>query len=296
MSDPQIFFHHLLDYRSREQLHSMDDRARHQLLLELLKQEPSQKPWLAICELFVAWPEGEVKEQALLLADQALDAWDDRLRYRSSSWGHLYAGGQLAPLARLARSIDIHRREQEGTRELWAIANSEHARNLKHLTIVRSDLSHSTVKALADSPYLTNLQSLAISDSGLMSEDIENLFQAKGLTNLRSLKITDESLGPEQLRYISKSIPFSNLTEVNLSRNSIKSEGLKILSQAPWLATIEKLELANNYVQDDGVNALRTSPYVNSLKLLDLSENPLTEAGKKTLLEMANQKGFSLII
>ena len=100
MSSSRFTFHHLLSYRSREQLQRMDDRERRELLLELLGRGQSGAAWDAICELFASWPEGEEKANALSAAEQALDAWDDRLRRINSAWGYLFDGRRLASLAR----------------------------------------------------------------------------------------------------------------------------------------------------------------------------------------------------
>jgi Leucine Rich repeat len=296
MSSSQFTFHHLLNYRSREQLQQMDDGARRALLMELLGRGQSEAVWVAVCELFAAWPEGQEKADALSAAEQALDSWDDRLRHVISSWGYLYEGGGLASLARLVRSVEISRREERGSGELYAIANSEHARNLKYLTIDRSELSGTSVRSLSDSPHLANLRHLKIRKTLLDDEDSEYLLQSRGLTGLRTLKLIEVGLKAAPLRAAAKSVPFTELREIDFSDNFIKSEGLSILSQAPWLASVEKLELRHNHIGDEGAAALAQSPHARALTLLDVSDNWLTEAGKNVLRGMADQKGFRLVV
>jgi hypothetical protein len=274
----------------------MNDEARHKQLLELLKQGQSETTWRAIYDLFASWPEGEEKAKSLIVADQALSVWDDRLRHVFSAWGHLFVDEKLASVARLARSIEIYRREQYGSSNLWGIVNSEHAQNLKYLIVISSDLSRAAVKALSDSPYLTNLQHLEINRTFLFGESLEQLFQARGLPSLRTLKLVEVGLKPEPLKSLGQATHFSNLREIDFSVNLLKSEGLSILSQSSWLTSIEKLELRGNHIEDDGIIAFTKSPYLKALMLLDLSGNPVTEAGKKMLLDVANREGFKLII
>lgn len=296
MSNLLFTFNKLFSYRSRQHLLQMDDLARYELLLELLEQHQSEPTWDAICELFASWPEGEEKAKALIVADQALSAWDDRLRHITSAWGYLYDDKKLASVVRLARSIDIYRQEEHGSRELRAIVNSEYVQNLKYLTVVRSELASPAIKSLSDSPYLKNLQHLEIRRTFLFSEDIEYLFQSSGFPKLRTLKLIDVGLKYDQLHALSKSIHFSNLKEIDFSDNLLKSEGLSILSQASWLLSIEQLELRGNHIEDDGIGAFTKSPYIKTLMLLNLSGNPVTDVGKKMLLDMANKKGFKLIV
>lgn len=296
MSNLQFTFNHLLNFRSREHLLRMDDEARNELLRDLLKQKQSETTWRAICELFTAWPEGEEKAKALFGADQALDAWDDKLRHLTSSWGPLYDDSELTSLVRLVRSLRIYHREERGSVELWAIAHSQYVQNLRYLTVVRSEFSSPAIRSLSNSPHLANLLHLEFRRTFLSGEGIEYLFQAKGLPNLRTLKLIEVGLKHDELHSIGKSIPFSKLGEIDFSENLVKSEGLSIISQSPWLSSIKKLELRNNHIRDDGISAFAKSPYINSLRLLDLSDNPVTEVGQRALRELANRNGFSLII
>jgi hypothetical protein len=296
MSTPPFIFNYLLSYRGRQQLQGMDDRARRELLGELLGRGQSEAVWDAVCELFAAWPEGQEKADALAAAEQALDAWDDRLRHVTSSWGYLYEGGGMASLARLVRSLDISRREERGSAELYAVANSGHVRNLKYLTIDRSELSSASVRSLSDSPYLANLRHLKIRKTLLYDEDIEYLLQSGGLTGLRTLKLIGVGLKAAPLRAAAASVPFTGLREIDFSDNFIKSEGLSILSQAPWLASVEKLELRHDHIGDEGAAALAQSPHARALTLLDVSDNWLTDAGKNVLRGMADRKGFRLVV
>jgi hypothetical protein len=296
MSDLPVNFNRLLNYRSMQELVRMDDAARRDLLLELLEQNQSEATWLAICELLAAWPEGEEKDDALAVADRALDSWDDRLRRLSSAWRYLYAGEGLASLVRLVRSIDLYRREENGSHELWTIVNSERVQNLRYLTVYRSELASPTVRALSDSPYLANLQYLEIRRTSLFGEDLQYLLQAKGLPNLTSLRLVNVGLTHEHLHSINKSIPFSHLIDVDFSENLLGSEGLLVMAQAPWLMLIGQLVLRNNHIQDDAISAFIESPYIRALAVLDLSGNPVTAAGKKMLLDMANEKGIGLIL
>lgn len=296
MSHLLVNFNRLLDYRSREQLLQMDDLARQELLQELLRQNPSEATWRAICELYASWPEGEEKAKSLLIADQALGAWDDRLRHLSSSWPFLYDGKQLSSLAPLVRSIKLYRREEHGNREIRTIVKSELAQSLTHLTVFRSELTNMSFKAIADSPYISRLQYLEIKKTVMSEVDIERLFQTKGLPNLKALKLIDIGLRHDWLHPISQLTPFASLESIDFSHNVLGSEGLIMLCHTPWLACIRILELRANYIRDDGIIALSKSRYLKKLKLLDLSGNPLTEVGKDFLLDMAKGKGIKLII
>jgi len=288
-------FNHLLNFRSKELLIQMDNHARQVLLQELVRQDPEEVIWKAICELFAAWPEGEERKKGLMLADQALATWDDGLRHLSSSWKYLYQGEKLASLASIVRSIDLYRREEYGSRELWAIANSDFSQKLTFLTIFKSEIISNAFKAIADSPYLVNLKFLEIKKTIMSERDFELLLKNNRLSNLKTLHLIGVGLKHTWLHPISKSMPFKYLEEIDFSDNFLKSEGLAILSKAKWLASIQTLKLRDNYIQADSIIALAKSPYLKELKLLDLSGNPLTEVGKENLLDLAKEKGFKAI-
>ena len=274
----------------------MGAQARRELLLELLGRGQAEKTWLAICELFASWPEGEQKAKNLVEADRALEAWDDRSRHLLTGWGYFYEGNKPASLVRLARSIELYRREEDGSVDLWAIAHSELFQNLKYLAVLRGELSPRSIKAFATSPHLTNLLHIEIRSTLLSEERFGQLFGATACPNLRTLILAGAGIKGGWLDPIRKSIPFSRIERLDLDGNFLQSEGLEILSQAPWLSSLQTLELRNNDIRDEGIGPLAASPYVGGLKLLDLSGNPLTEAGKKILLRLANEKGFRLVI
>jgi hypothetical protein len=291
-----VVYNYLLHYGSREELLRMDGRARQSLLEQLLAEGPSEATWLAICELFATWPEGRERAHALAVAIQALDIWDPRIAHLDSSAKYLYKGGQLAELALLVRSISIYRRDERGNRELRSIAGSEYARNLRRLSIHRSELSDGSFQALTASPHLGRLEHLQISRTLISSASFEQLVQTSGFPNLRSLALVDVGLKPNWLEPTRQSIPFPYLANLNLSRNILGSEGLTLLAGAPWLASLRVLELAECFVRDDGIEALVSSPFWGRLEHLDLVGNPITGRAREQLLARAEEKGTMLIV
>jgi Leucine Rich repeat len=275
---------------------TMNDQERHNQLLELLERDQSKEAFQAVFKIFASWPDGVEKCKALVLADRALDAWDDSSRHLDSGRSYLYEGKKLAPIAYLIRSIEIYRREENGTKELWAIVKSEYVRNLRRLAILSSEVSSAAIKALSESPYLANLRHLAIRRTDLLTDAIESLLQARSLPNLKTLQLIDVCNLRRHLHLISQSIPFGNLREVDFSESLLGSEGAAILSQAPWLRFIETLELRGNFIRAEGITALARSPYIQALKTLDLSRNRMLGGAKEILLEMAKEKGIRLIV
>jgi hypothetical protein len=105
-------------------------------LESLLKKTPDNSTFIAICELFIDWIEGQEKDEALDYADKNLSLWADTLLHVSSSWSSLYCNEIAFTWGRLIRSIEIYRRCEEGTKELIRVAKSPSLKNLQRYFLV----------------------------------------------------------------------------------------------------------------------------------------------------------------
>lgn len=297
MNQPRpMNFSRLLDYRPLEFLSHMSDQDRVDLFEQLFKQKPGEGVWEGILELFALWPENKLKVKYLDLAEQRLANWDDRLRFMWSSSAYLYEPEHLTPLARLARSIQIYRCEEQGSAQLLAIATSEYTRQLSCLSIVRSDISSRSWQAMAESPHLGKLQHLEVTRTVLAPGDIRRLFQSARFPRLQSLKLVDVGLKHQWLEGVRQSIPFDELRSIDFSRNTLGDEGVLLLAQAPWLRRIQRLALRHNYVTASAIRALLGSPYREVMGTLDLAENQVSETEKLALMRLASENNIQLIV
>ena len=269
----EIHYNRLLDYRSLDQLSRMNDSDRASLLAEILRQSPSETSWLAIWELFATWPGGESKTRHLEVALQALAAWPDKLRFMSSSNRLLYDGDRLSVLARLVRSIEVHRREQYGSAELLAIASSEYSAELKYLSIDRSEIDSEAWEALIESPHLSNLRHLHVRKTLLGASIIQRLFRDARLPRLQCLNLIDAGIRPQHLESLRKSMPFAELCSADLSSNALGDDGGMMLPQMAWLPRIKRLSLRDNYIGARTIRALVSSPVCERMEQIDVSGN-----------------------
>lgn len=244
MTSPTPAFNHLLAVRPLDALLRMDDGGRARLAAELVARPPSKDAWQMLWELFGAWPDGTAKDAALAATDQALAGWDDRLRFVTSADRRLIdSGRRLSAAAVLVRSVEIHRREAEGSAELTALATSPQAGNLSFLSIVRSDIGSRAWQALVGSDPLSRLRHLHVTRTLLGREDVPRLFGSPGLANLHCLKLVDVGLTPQMLAAIPFPRGLPALRKLDLSGNALGDAGAAALLQAPWLQGIERLTL-----------------------------------------------------
>jgi hypothetical protein len=141
----------------------------------------------AICELFAVRPAGQERSGQLLSTLQRMENWDEHIRSLSSAYSYLYEGSQLSDVARLARSIEIYRREESGSSALLAIATSQYVSELVSLRIVASELSAAAWTALLTSRHLRNLRRLVVQNTTLDRRDIQTLFQSRIFLSCRHL-------------------------------------------------------------------------------------------------------------
>lgn len=296
MNDLLVNFNHLLEHRSREFLLQMGDPDRRRLLRELLEMKRGADVWLSICELFASWPPGTGKSASLDAACAALESWDDHLRHLSSSWRFLYEANTLSPLALLVRSIELYQREECGSSELWKIATSEYARNLRSLMVYKSEISSGAFRSMIQSRDLADLSHLEIRKTVLFQEDVEQLFRASALGGLKTLKLVEVGLQGDTFRSSVDDTPFTGLELLDLSSNFLGTEGLQHLARMRWFSSIKHLVLQQNGIQDDAVSTLMQAPGMNTLRSLDLSHNPISTIGKKTLRDKSVEKKIQLIL
>lgn len=277
------FFNHLLRYREKNRLISMDNQERFSLLEELLQQSPGQSVWDAICELFITWSEENKKEEALDYADKHLSHWDSKLRHVTSAWSPLYSDGKVSSIGKLIRSIQIYRRSDEGTKELIRIANSPYLQNLKYLSIIRCEIYNEGFTALASSPYIKKLTHLEIHNTVLQDEEFETLLNSPNLACLRFLKLIRTDLSDKDIIVITQSSFSKSLTHLDLSQNWITPEGAKIIAQAKNFQNLKYLNLKSNSIGDTGGYELAQSLYLQNLEYLNIYQNKLSQEGINAL-------------
>jgi hypothetical protein len=272
----------------------MNDNNRATLLTEILQRPPSETSWQALWELFASWPDGEFKTQHIEVALQVLTTWPDKLRFTYSSDGRLYDGKQLSVLGRLVRSIEVYRREEQGSGELFAIASSEYSAELKYVSIVRSEIDARAWQALVESPHLSNLRHLHVSKTVLDDSDVQRLFQPSRLPRLECLKLIDVGLRPQRLESMRRPAPFPALCAIDISSNALGDDGVTTLSQLPWLSQIKRLALRDNYIGVEGIRTLLSSPLCKRMEQIDAANNRVTDVEKNELLALAGRKNIEL--
>jgi hypothetical protein len=289
-------FNRLLDYRSREQLERLTEGERAALAAEIAGGPPSREAWQALYELFALWPDDPARWDALDAAARQIATWEDRLRTVDSSSAPLFDAGRLTPLARLAAGIEIYRREDRGGGELTAVASSDFVRELRRLTIDRSDVVGRPWSTLAESRVLDNLRHLHVIGASVGFDGVPQLLRSRALPALECLKLIELGMTVASLDGVRRTIPFPHLRQLDLSRNVLRNEGAVLLANAPWLGGIERLSVQRNYIDAAGAHALVASPHVRSLEQLDLSGNDVADADRAALRQVAQSRGMRLIV
>ena len=244
----------------------MDDRDRIDKVQELLQQPPSVERWQQLWESFVDWPEGSSKDTALQDALTRLEAWDDELRHMTSQAIPLYRQNQVAPIGRLVRSVDFHRRE-EGTGDLVRIAGSPNSGELRRLTLFRCDIGAQGITALAHSRYLNNLTHLKLIDTYLPRGTAPELLRPSGLPRLSSLELIECGIGDADLVVLPRSSLPAQLTHLSLADNLIGDEGARILAQLSTLQHLKALDLSKNAISAAGRQMLQNAPHLARTQL-----------------------------
>jgi Leucine-rich repeat (LRR) protein len=289
-------FNRLLDYRSLDQLMHMQESGWAVLLAEILRQPASETTWRALWELFAASPTGQAKTQNLDTALKSLDAWPDKLRLTSSTNSLLYEGNGLSPLARMVRSMDVYRREQNGSAELSAIVSSEYVDGLCYLSIIHSEIDDHAWQALAESQHLSNLRQLHISKTLLGASDIKRLFASDSFPRLQCIELIDAGVRPERIANLAHLERFPELSAIDLSSNALSDDGTEMLSQLPEAPQVRRLSLRDNFIGARGIRMLISSPFCKSLQQLDVTGNRVTDLEKKELTALAASKNIILTI
>lgn len=288
-------FNRLLAYRPLDRLQGMSDVERAGLLRELLQGEPGENTWRSVYELFALWPEGEAKSSALDLADRALASWDDGLRVADTASRALFDGAGLSSLARIVRSISIHRRADGGAAELLALVTSAEAAGLTRLNIVRSEIGRNVWLAMADSPHLRRLEHLHVTNTVVAAEALGALFASPRLAALRELRLSDVAIDTQGLRAAVRSDPVFELQVFELSRSVLEDEGAALLATAPWLRTVGELTLRHDFITEPGMRALLASAQLRPGARIDLRGNEASAAAQAALQSIAAERGLGVV-
>lgn len=294
-NDFTMQFNRLLAYRPLDRLQGMSDAERADLLRELLRAEPGESTWRSVYELFALWPEGEAKSSALDGADRELASWDDGLRAADTASRALFDGSGLASLARIVRSISIHRRADGGGAELLAIVTSAHAASLTRLNIVRSEIGRGAWLALVESPHLRRLQHLQVANTVMGAEVLRAVFASPRLAALRGLKLSDIAVDATGLRAIVRADPAFELQVFELSRSVLEDEGAALLAAAPWLRAVGDLTLRHDFITEPGMRALLASPNLRPGARLDLRGNEAGAGTQAALRSIAAERGLGVV-
>jgi hypothetical protein len=280
-------FHFLLAFGDEKSLLHMDDPGRMALSERVARSGPSENAWRALLELFASWPENDAKIKAYELVNRKIGNWDDRLRVLNSSWTILYDDGALTSLARIARTINISRREQYGNKELSAIVRSPAVSDIGTLVINRSEIFPGGFTALAASPYLGNLRTLALEGLTLSDEKFAILFGAANLGSLQYLRLKDLGLNTEIARRLVHSSLMEHVSELEISFNNLDEEAAGVLAASPKIRELRSLNVQNNFIRDKGALALAKAALTGNIKELNLAGNELSNNGRSELQQLA---------
>jgi hypothetical protein len=153
-----------------------------------------------------------------------------------------------------------------------ALKHANHFKNLKCLTLNRSDVSDAAVSAMTD---LRDLQFFAAFETRIKGYCFKTLSRNK---NLRNMSCFDDAIEQENLKYLSDC---PRLSAVDVRRTGIGDVGVKYLSECPNIAT---LRLGGNPRISDAC-----TKYLLNLKhveWLDLDGTRVTFKGLKALKPM----------
>ncbi len=217
---------------------------------------------MEILRLFAKWPDGREQRRGLSEALEALERWDDALRFCYSGALPLQTDGSVRAWASLIRVIQMYRLEQIADRHLRGIAKSETFRALKQLEIVRCEVY---LEPLAYSRTLS-LERLSMINTTVTDGEFSALFPCRALAQLRAL---------------------------DLSRGHMPLERVRRLISAG--AGLEVLALRDNVIRDEGAHLLAGANHMRALKLLDLRKNPISTAGQIALRRAPHLSGTDIL-
>jgi hypothetical protein len=289
-------FNFLLSFGNENVLFNMNDSDRHALLEKIIKTGPSENAWRAILELLASWPENNAKAGIYDWLNRELEGWSDAIRHINSSWTFLYENNKLLPIAKIARSVTIARREQYGNKELKIIVSSPEIINIRTLTINWSEIYIQGFQALAASPYLENLTALSLEKLVLSDEKFEALFGATNLRALTFLRLKDIGLNTMRTERLVNSSLFENIKNLDLSYNNLDEETAFILASSPKIKNIVSLNLQSNFIRDKGALALANAILSGNTREWNIAGNAISNDCRNRLREMMTPGGVRLIL
>jgi hypothetical protein len=209
-----------------------DDQLRDELKA-LLKQQPSQAAWDAICHNLEQWSDEEAEREAIPLAEPVLAGWPDALRPLPHRWLSALTQGMHQPRAALAASLLLHRK-----------------------------ISAQAVASLAREASLKNVTSLTLHKTTLTAKLAASLFASPHLTQLKAVALHDNKLGAKGAAALAAEPQLARLTSLSLCDNGIDAAGAAALAASPHLSRLTTLDLSDNPIGDAGAAALAASPYL----------------------------------
>jgi uncharacterized protein (TIGR02996 family) len=160
--------------------------------------------------------------------------------------------------------------------ELRALFKSEHAANLRCLSVSRDRVDAGVARALARSPVLANLTDLDLSRNPLGPDGLRALLRAKHLTRLAALNLSGTALGNAGAKELADAAGFPALARLDLSDNGIAAGGAAALAASPLFRRLAAVNLSGNRVGEGGAAALAKLPAAAKLESLDVSGNELS--------------------
>lgn len=217
---------------------------------------------MEILRLFAKWPDGREQRRGLSEALEALERWDDALRFCYSGALPLQNDGSVRAWASLIRVIQMYRLEQIADRHLRGIARSEPLRALKQLEIVRCEVY---LDPLAYSRTLS-LERLSMLNTTVTDGEFSALFPCRALAQLRALDLSRGYMPRERLRRLISA--GAGLEVLALRDNGVRDEGAHLLADAAHMRALKRLDLRKNPISAAGQLALRRAPHLSGTDIL----------------------------
>ena len=263
--------HLLTGYTDRDQWQNADVALCRKVIERILRAPATEDSWLALLELFSAWPDAE-----------DIRAWVDELEPKIAHWpwtvrqstlGQQQTRGDKQVVYRLVGHLHIRNIDDSSGLKLARWGQNPHWRNLQGLTLYKVEICAADLARFLSLPGINHLQQLELVALDSLHGDIATLF-AEPMPTLTSLKLASLGLNNADLVALQKCSIGPQLTSLDLSSNHLGPRDLDLLLSPDAFAALEWLSVAGTDLDAEAITGALERCQHGRLQKLSFAHTP----------------------
>lgn len=235
------YIYHLSNYASRDQWQNVTAELCREVISKILDNAPTKESWLALQELFGAWPQADDVTQWVTDLEPQIEHWPWNMRH--SILGQQHTRGEKQCVYRLVGYLHIENIEDGGPK-LRKWCQNRHWKNLKGISLYKVETEAEDLAVFLQSPFLRQLEMLELRVLDSLSGKLGILFENAELQQLRELSLLSLNLCSGDLVALNQTMLGRQLINLNLSGNFIHDHDLPLLLNPASFTKLEILDLS----------------------------------------------------